>query len=152
MKLLLENWKKYLHETNKSWDQQEFGDARGTWIIGDLHKYIQEKGIQKQPFSVDELAKNNLDPEEGAQTSDASPEDFKGRAHASDLQFPIVVVKYPDGLWIADGVHRTWKAREAAREAGDKTKTIMGYLLHWKKDLLKIPHSEASEESKNSPY
>ena len=146
MKLLLESWKKYLNETTKPWDQQEFGDARGTWSIGDLHKYIQEKGIQKQPFSVDELARNNLDPEEGAQTSDASQEDFESRSHASDLQFPIVVVKYPDGLWIADGVHRTWKARQAENE------TIMGYLLDWKKDLLKIPHSEASEESKNNPY
>ena len=113
------------------------------WRPTQIHS---RKGNTKQPFSVDELAKNNLDPEEGAQTSDASPEDFKSRAHASDLQFPIVVVKYPDGLWIADGVHRTWKARQA----GDKT--IMGYLLHWQKDLLKIPHSEASEESKNSPY
>lgn len=139
MKLILENWKTYLNETTKSWDQQKFSDDRGTWIVGDLHKYIQENGIQKQLFFVDKLAKNNLNPKEGAQTSDASKKDFVSRAHASDLKYPIIVVKYPDNLWIADGIHRTWKAKQA----GDKL--IMGYLLHWKKDLLKIEHSEERE-------
>ena len=146
MKLLLETWKKYIEESTKAWDQQEFGDARGTWIIGDLHKYIQENGIKPQSFSVEELAKNNLDPEEGAHTSDATPEDFESRAHSSDLQYPIVVVEYPDGLWIADGVHRTWKARASGQQQ------IIGYLLDWEDDLLNIPHGEVGEESKNSPY
>ncbi len=146
MKLLLENWKKFIKESTISWDQQKFEDARGSWVIGDLHKYIQENGIQPQPFSVEELAKNNLDPEEGAHTSDASQNDFESRAHSSDLQYPIVVVEYPDGLWIADGVHRTWKARDSGQQQ------IMGYLLDWEDDLLNIPYGEPSEESKGSPY
>lgn len=146
MKLLIESWKKYIQESTKEWDQQEFGDARGTWIVGDLHKYVKENGIKLQPFSVEELSKNNLDPEEGAHTSDASQEDFESRARSSHLQYPIVVVEYPDGLWIADGVHRTWKAKH------NKQEKINGYLLDWKKDLLKIKHSEPSEESKGSPY
>ena len=146
MKTLFENWKKYIKEAIQPWDQQVFEDARGSWKIGDLHRYIEENGIQPQSFSVDELAKNNLDPEEGTRTDKASQEDFETRIKAADLKHKIIVVKYPDGLWIADGVHRTWKAREA------KQKEIMGYLLDWEDDLLNIKHGEPSEEARNSPY
>lgn len=128
------------------WHKQEFGDARGTWIVGDLHKYIKDNELELQSFSVKELAKNNLDPEDGTETSDGSEEGFESRAHSSDLKYPIVVVEYPDGLWIADGVHRTWKARN------NKQEKIMGYLLDWEDDLLKIEHDEPSEESKDSAY
>jgi hypothetical protein len=146
MKTLLESWKKYIKESTIPWNQQKFEDARGSWVIGDLLEYIKENGIMPQPFSVEELAENNLKPEEGTKTSDASPEDFEARAHSSDLQYKIIVVEYPDGLWIADGVHRTWKARN------NKQEQIMGYLLDWEEDLLNIPHGEPSEESKGSPY
>jgi hypothetical protein len=141
IKIRIKNLKKFV-----PWHKQEFGDARGTWLVGDLHKYIKENELEPQSFSVKELAKNNLDPEEETETSDKSKENFQTRAHSSDLKFPIVVVEYPDGLWIADGVHRTWKAKN------NKQKEIMGYLLDWEDDLLNIKHSEPSEESKDSPY
>ena len=125
------------------WREQEFGDARGTWRVGDLHDYAQEYK-KLQPISVRELAINNLDSEE-QHTSDPDMDAYMKRAWKSDIETPIIVVSYPDGLWIADGTHRTWKARELGR------KTITGWILDWE-EILDIPHGAVSPESAGSPY
>ena len=131
-------------ETNVNpWREQEFGDARGTWKVGDLHDYAAEYK-KLQPISLRELAINNLDSEE-QHTSDPDADAYERRAWASDIETPIIVVRYPDGLWIADGTHRTWKARELGK------KRITGWILDWE-EILDIPHGEVSPESVTSPY
>ena len=54
---------------------------------------------------------HNLEPapDETGSELPGHPE-FTERANQTDLKYPIIVVKYPDGLFIADGVHRLWKA------------------------------------------
>ena len=78
----------------------------------------------KKPINI-EIKKllHNLEPSEHETGSDlpGHPEFIK-RAQNASLGFPIILVKYPDGLWIADGVHRLWKANK------EGLKTIRGYV------------------------
>lgn len=121
------------------WREQEFGDARGTWRVGDLHDYADARAAPR-PIPIRLLAPNNLDDDEEAGT-----DEFQIRAQASDIETPIIAIRYPDGLWIADGVHRTWTARELGR------RSIMGWILDWE-EILDVPHGRPSPESATSPY
>jgi hypothetical protein len=130
-------------ESVKSWQEQEFGDARGTWLVGDLYDYAANR-YDLQQIPVRDLAENNLD-DGGQTTSDESEEAYVSRAMESNLDYPIIVVNYPDGLWIADGTHRTWKARELG------VPYLQGWILDWE-EILDVPHEEPSAESLSSPY
>jgi len=66
-----------------------------------------------------------------------SPE-FVDRAMKTDLKYPITVIRYDDGDFIADGNHRLWKAR------AEGWKKISGYLLQ-SDDLVNIPHRKKNE-------
>jgi len=126
-----------------SWREQDFGDARGTWRVGDLYDYAVQR-YNLLPISISVLEKNNLDDEEQT-TSDESEEDYIERAMTADLDYPIIVVSYPDGLWIADGTHRAWKSRELG------IPRMKGWILDWE-EILDVPHREPSPESETSPY
>jgi hypothetical protein len=76
---------------------------------------------------------NNFEPShyEDPDEIPGSPE-FVERADKSDLSYPLIVIKYPDGLFIADGVHRLWKARDKGLKELDAY--LIGHL-----DLKNIP-------------
>lgn len=116
-------------------EEQIYGDNDGEYRVIDIQNYAFEKKIPIQEFDVKELAKNNLQvsPEdwENPEEMPGSPK-FTEIANKTDLTYPILVIQYPDGLWIADGVHRLYKAQQSG------LKTIKGQLLH-KKDLKDIP-------------
>lgn len=114
------------------WREQEFGDARGTWLVGDLHDYASDR-YDPRAISVRDLEENNLDSGEQV-TTDTDHAAFVRRAMESDTESPILVVRYPDGPWIADGAHRTWWARELGQ------RTIMGWVLDWE-EILDVPHA-----------
>lgn len=113
------------------WREQVFGDDRGAWRVGDLHNYASNLR-DPRPIRIRDLEENNLDSGEQT-TSDPDRDAYISRAMASDTDHPILVVRYPDGLWIADGTHRTWKAREHGQ------RTIMGWVLDWE-EILDVPH------------
>jgi len=104
------------------WKAQEFDDHRGSWKVGDIYDYAKNI-TYPTPLNVKALADNNLEERPWETTSDANEKDFISRALDSNLDYPIIVVNYPDGVFIADGVHRLWKARELGYG------TIMGYVI-----------------------
>ena len=125
------------------WREQEFSDARGTWKVGDLHDYAKNT-YEMRLIPVGVLESNNLDHDE-QNPSHPGFKAFVKRAMESDPDKEIIVIRYPDGLWIADGNHRTWKARELGQQM------MMGWILDWE-EILDIPHGEVSPESLTSPY
>jgi len=130
-------------ESSIHWRAQDFGDARGTWRVGDLHDYAEQR-YDLQVISVSDLEENNLDHDE----QDPNHPDYKkfvARAMRSDPTKEIIVISYPDGLWIADGTHRAWKARELG------IPYLLGWILDWE-EILDVPHREPSPESATSPY
>lgn len=125
------------------WQEQVFGDARGTWRVGDLFDYAAN-GYDLQEILISDLEENNLDSDEHM-TTDTSKKDYVIRAMAANLDYPIIVVNYPDGPWIADGTHRAWKARALG------VPYLMGWILDWE-EILDVPHGEPRPESASSPY
>jgi hypothetical protein len=125
------------------WREQVFGDARGTWLVGDLFDYASNR-YNLQQILVSYLEENNLN-DGGQTTTDASEEDYVSRAMAANLDYPIIVVNYPDGPWIADGTHRAWKARAL------DVPYVMGWILDWE-EILDVPHGAPMPESLSSPY
>jgi hypothetical protein len=115
------------------WKAQEFDDHRGSWKVGDIYDYAKNI-TYPTPLNVKALADNNLEERPWETTTDANEKDFISRALDTNLDYPIIVVNYPDGVFIADGVHRLWKARELGYD------TIMGYVIDFSA-LENIPQS-----------
>ena len=91
-------------------EDQTFSDDKGTYSVPKIVKYAKEnKKLEQLPL---EPLLHNLEPSpyETGHELPGHP-DFIARANQTDLKWPIIVVSYPDGLFIADGVHRLWKAR-----------------------------------------
>jgi len=114
MKLLFENWRRYLNEedVDRPWHDQTFSDKAGEYKVSDILDYAEEHH-PKESISVSKLM-HNLDPGE-YETGDELPghSEFIKRADKADLSYPLLVIDYPDEeprYWIADGVHRLWKA------------------------------------------
>lgn len=89
-------------------EDQTFSDNNGTYSVPQIVNYATEnKTIKEMPL---EPLLHNLEPsphEEGDELP-GHPEFIK-RTELTDLKYPIIIVKYPDGLFIADGVHRLAK-------------------------------------------
>lgn len=112
---------------------QQYADEDKYWNVVDIEKYAAEHGKKEKvsisdlerllvPLNVDEL------PEE---EKPESPE-FMKRVENVDMSYPILVIDYgndkgPDGylvdeskgLWIADGVHRIYKAKQNGHKSID---------------------------------
>lgn len=116
----------------KAFEDQKYSDNSGEWNVPDIVDYATENG-KKMSFSIGDLAKIAFQPSEDEEFDEVpgSPE-FIERAMKTDLKYPITVVRYDDGDFIADGNHRLWKARELGQ------KKIIGYLIQ-SDDLKKIP-------------
>jgi len=106
------------------WSTQVFSDDTGEYLVGDILSYIKEAEIPLTNFAVEDLVEINLapSPEETGEQVPGSAE-FVKRAEGSSLNYPIIVVEYPDGRFIADGVHRLWKAFKTEQSE------IKGYLI-----------------------
>lgn len=93
--------------------QQIFSDMTGNYVIGDILKYIKNSKKKVEQVSVQSLVDINFKPSEQENTDEIpGSKEFIDRAEKTDLSFPIIVVKYDDGDFIADGVHRLWKAKD----------------------------------------
>ena len=113
-------------------EDQTFSDNNGTYSVPQIVNYATEnKTIKEMPL---EPLLHNLEPsphEEGDELP-GHPEFIK-RTELTDLKYPIIIIKYPDGLFIADGVHRLAKAHSLNH------KTIKSYILNQKElEDLKI--------------
>jgi hypothetical protein len=104
-------------------EDQTFSDNNGTYSVPQIVQYATEnKTIKEIPMS--ELL-HNLEPSSHESGSElpGHPE-FIERANQTDLKYPIIIVQYPDGLFIADGVHRLYKAHSLNQ------KTMKSYVLN----------------------
>ena len=98
---------------------QKYSDNDGEWKVSDIFQYMEDNKVPVTKISVEELSDSNLMPEfADADEKIGSPE-FVERAKKSDLSYPILIVEYPDELWVCDGLHRLWKAREEGLETID---------------------------------
>jgi len=104
-------------------EDQTFSDNNGTYSVPQIVNYAEKnKKIKEIPISK---LLHNLEPsphEEGSELP-GHPE-FIERANQTDLKYPIIIVKYPDGLFIADGVHRLYKAHSQNQQ------TMKSYVLN----------------------
>ena len=104
-------------------EDQTFSDNNGTYSVPKIVNYATEnKTIKEIPISK---LLHNLEPSphESGSELPGHPE-FIERANQTDLIYPIIIVKYPDGLFIADGVHRLYKANSLNQ------KTMKSYVLN----------------------
>jgi hypothetical protein len=104
-------------------EDQTFSDNNGTYSVPKIVNYAKEnKKIKEIPMSK---LLHNLEPSphESGSELPGHPE-FIERANQTDLIYPIIIVKYPDGLFIADGVHRLYKANSLNQ------KTMKSYVLN----------------------
>lgn len=115
-----------------AFEQQIYSDDRGQWKAEEIVKFAEENSDLIW-FSVDKLGEIAFMKSEGEEFDEVpgSPE-FIERAMQTDLSYPIVVVIYNDGAFIADGNHRLWKAQAEGQ------KLIKGYLLT-KEHLEEVP-------------
>jgi hypothetical protein len=108
-----------------------YSDADGEYDVADLLELAHKQKSRRLPIA-DLL--HNLEPS-SHETGDELPGDpaFIARAQRADRRHPGIAVDYPDGTFLADGVHRLWKAREAGKD------TFPAYVLQHEqlKDLVK---------------
>jgi len=119
---------------------QIYSDSKGEWSVVDIVNWA-ENNAPMVVFNVEDLAEIAFMKSENEDFDEVpgSPE-FVDRAMRSDLSYPITVIVYPDGDFIADGNHRLWKARELGQ------KTIRGYSLS-EEDLMQIKKVNKTNES-----
>lgn len=121
-----------------TWMNQVFTDNDKEYKISDIHDFINDNRIPVSELNIATLAETNLkpSPQDTYTGSDypGSPK-FVERAGNASLTFPIIVIKYPDGMFIADGVHRLWKARALGHSI------IKGHVIS-EDELHQIPSTE----------
>jgi disulfide oxidoreductase YuzD len=117
------NFKAFL-ESYKMEDQT-FSYKGGTYSVPKMVSFAKKnKKLQKIPIN---LLTHNL------KTSNPRDPEFIERVQQTNLIYPIIVVKYPNGLFVADGIHRLYKAKSR------KNETIKGYIIdHSELDTLKL--------------
>ena len=126
-------------------EDQTFTDSDGSYNVAALYELAKAKG-KSQNLKIEDLLHNlEPSPEEEGEELPGHP-DFVTRAEAAGT-LPGVVVDYPDGRWVADGVHRLWKARQ------DKKKEYPAYVLN-KSDLAQIKQAAGlfKRRKQRQPY
>jgi peptide methionine sulfoxide reductase MsrB len=120
------------------WMNQVFTDNNKEYKVSDIHQFINDNRIAVSELSIATLAETNLKPSpQDTYTSGDYPGSpkFVERAERASLTFPIIVIQYPDGMFIADGVHRLWKARALGHSI------IKGHVIS-EDDLHQIPSTD----------
>ena len=130
-------------------ENQTFTDSDGSYNVADLYELAKSKG-EPQNLDISDLLHNlEPSPEEKGEELPGHP-DFVARAEAAGT-LPGIAVNYPDGKWIADGVHRLWKAQQ------DNKKEYPAYVLD-KADIGSVKQAninallEAKKESDRKNY
>ena len=114
---------------------QTFTDSDGSYNVADLYELAKSKG-EPQNLDISDLLHNlEPSPEEKGEELPGHP-DFVARAEAAGT-LPGIAVNYPDGKWIADGVHRLWKAQQ------DNKKEYPAYVLD-KADIGSVKQADSS--------
>ena len=121
--------------TETLYNDQTYSDGTGEWRVGDIIDCAQNK--PRQDLDVEALFAVNFDTSDDSFDEAPGSPEFVERAERSDLNYPIVVVRYPDGDFVADGNHRLWKAHSGGM------KTIKGYVITVK-ELHELPHVQCS--------
>lgn len=111
---------------------QTYSDSFGEWKVQDIVSFAA-KHKKPRKFSTQELADAMFSSSDDSFDEPPGSPDFVRRAERASLSYPIVVVQYEDGLFVADGNHRLWKAKYI-----EDRDTIDGYLLT-EADLRAIP-------------
>jgi hypothetical protein len=122
---------KQFFESNRAFHDQTYSDGDQSWKVPEIEKFAKKHG-RKEKISIEELERH-LEPtdEESGDERPDSPE-FAERAMKADLSYPIIAIDYggdrgPDGwladydkgIWIADGVHRIFKAKKSGQKEID---------------------------------
>ena len=109
MKILLENWQKYLNEADY-FKGSKFGDDQGRTFsvekIVDFVKEDEDKYLEKS-FDLDEL-KHELKWWE-KQADKLGKEESIRRMKKTDTSYPILVIREDGHLSVADGLNRLKK-------------------------------------------
>jgi hypothetical protein len=141
-KLFIENLtnqilNKMIVETPESFKSQFYTDNTGKWRITDIHQWIKDNKISAVSLPVKALTADNLKTPYFDDDFDPSvySQDFIERAEQSNTNIPIVVFDYPDGMFVADGLERLWKADK------DRESKIKTYFID-SNSLQEIPHDK----------
>ena len=128
----------FVTEASNSFHEQIFSDKKlgGEWKVVDIEEYASKHGVKKT-VPIKELERH-LEPtpyEVGDERPD-TPE-FAERAMRADLNYPIILIDYgpEDGLWVADGVHRIFKAKTIEEE-------YINAIVITSEELMEIPHED----------
>jgi len=97
----------------ESFQDQTYSDGSGEWSVGEILRFVMHRPIR---HILIRTLLHNFEPDQLVTTDEPfeSPE-FIERAEAADLSYPIIIIRYDDGLWVADGLHRLWKAKSLGR-------------------------------------
>lgn len=113
-------------KTASHWRNQVFIDGDLEYKVGDISNLILDRMSNPSDIPISVLEKDNLNTVPANKPNDAdfpgSPK-FLQKVENVSLTFPIIVIRYPDKMIVADGIHRLWKARALG------FKTIVGYIL-----------------------
>lgn len=127
----VETFKQFFEANHRPFYDQQYSDGGKVWNVVDIEKYAKEHG-RKETVSIEELERH-LEPtdEESTDERPDTPE-FAERAMKANLSYPIIAIDYggdrgpngyladyDKGLWIADGVHRIFKAKHSGHKSID---------------------------------
>lgn len=111
----MNTFKQFYEGHPEAFHGQTYSDNSGEYKVEDLDVYAKEHHPEVKSVPIDKLDHMfDSDPEESFDEVPGSPE-FVNRAGMADFKHPILIVRYKDEdpqLWVADGSHRLWKARE----------------------------------------
>jgi hypothetical protein len=109
------NFKNWV-ETNTDWFQQSTYKINGQiYSVPKLAEWAK-KNLPVRDLPIKEIEQRYI---WASQLFDSdAPDDWSVRSLNTELNFPILMLEYPDGKWeIVDGNHRTWKAWKTQQES-----------------------------------
>jgi hypothetical protein len=126
---------KLIIETPESFKSQFYTDNTGKWRISDIVKWVKDNKLSVVSLPIKALVADNLKTPYYDNDFDESTysADFIERAEKANTSIPIVVFDYPDGMFVADGLDRLWKANK------DREGKIKAYFID-SNSLQEIPH------------
>ncbi len=122
----------------KSWLIENFqqssiyiNTARGkeTYSVPSLVAYAQ-RHLPVQQVSIEWLKANIDGSGHSTLHYPAEEGDDHDRSNATDLRYPILIIKEPNEMWIGDGNHRVYKALHITKQA-----TLPAYIV----DVQSLP-------------
>ena len=125
----METFKQFFEAKHRPFYDQQYSDGGKVWNVVDIEKYAKEHG-RSEIVDIYKLERH-LEPtdEETGEDRPDTPE-FADRAKKADMSHPIILIDYGGdegprgymadydrGLWVADGVHRIFKAKHSGHKS-----------------------------------